>query len=73
MAEEMAHTDHDLALVTAMLAAAGVHPSEPELVALAGAYPGLRRQVEALYAVDAGDLPPASMLRAGVVEGGAAP
>ena len=56
-----------------MLAAAGVHPSVKELVALGAAYRGLRRQVDALYAVDAGDLPPASMLRAGVVEGGAPP
>ena len=53
-----------------MLGAAGVHPSEPELEALAGAYPGVRQQVEGFYAVDTGDEAPASMLRAAAIDGG---
>ena len=50
--------------VRALLEAAGVHPSEGEIRALARAYPGLRRQVDALYRVPTGDDAPATMLHA---------
>ena len=59
--------------MTAMLAVAGVHPTASELEALGAAHRRMRRQLERLYAVDTGDLPPASMLRAVAVEGGGAP
>ena len=48
----------------ALLEAAGVRPSEGEVGALARAYPGLRRQMEALYRVPTGDDAPATMLHA---------
>lgn len=60
----------DIDIVRAMLRAAGIHPSEPELQALAGAYPGLRQQVEGFYAIDTGDEAPASMLRVAAIDGG---
>lgn len=37
--------------VRGMLAEAGLPPSEPEIAALCGGYPGLRARVDALYAV----------------------
>ncbi|MCP5025099.1 MAG: hypothetical protein GY929_02335 [Actinomycetia bacterium] len=60
----------DLDIVRALLATAGIHPSEPELAALAGAYPEVRAQVEGFYAVDTSDEAPASMLRAAAIDGG---
>jgi hypothetical protein len=60
----------DIDLVRALLGVAGIHPSEPELAALAGAYPEVRAQVDGFYAVDTGDGAPASMLRAAAVDGG---
>jgi hypothetical protein len=50
--------------VRALLDAAGIHPAEDEIRALARAYPGLRRQVDALYRVPTGDDAPAAMLHA---------
>jgi hypothetical protein len=50
--------------VRALLDAAGIHPDESEVRALARAYPGLRRQVEAFYRVPTGDDAPAVMLHA---------
>jgi hypothetical protein len=54
---------NDAEVVRALLAAAGITPSDDDIDLLARGYPGLRSQVERLYAVDTGDLPPASMLR----------
>jgi len=53
----------DAEVVRALLAAAGITPSDEDIDLLAKTYPGLRSQVERLYAVDTGDLPPAGMLR----------
>jgi hypothetical protein len=50
--------------VRALLDAAGIRPGESEIRALARAYPGLRRQVDALYRVPTGDDAPVTMLRA---------
>ncbi len=60
----------DLDIVRAMLGAAGIHPHELELRALAGAYAEVRDQVEGFYAVDTADEAPASMLRAAAIDGG---
>jgi hypothetical protein len=53
-----------LAAVRVLLDAAGVSPDEREVEALARAYPGLRRQIEGLYAVPTGDDPPVTVFRA---------
>jgi hypothetical protein len=55
---------NDAEVVRALLAAAGITPSDEEIDVLGKTYPGLRRQVDRLYAVETGDLPPAGMLRA---------
>ena len=72
-AHDMGNETNDVEVVRAMLAAAGIHPSEPEIEALGAAWPGIQRQVAGLYAVDTGDEPPASMLRAAAIEGGGTP
>jgi hypothetical protein len=59
----------DAALAEALLAGAGIHPSERELASLGRLLPGLRRQVDRLYAVDTGDAAPAAHLRAAEVTG----
>jgi hypothetical protein len=54
---------NDAEVVRTLLAAAGITPSDEDIDLLGKAYPGLRRQVDRLYEVDTGDLPPAGMLR----------
>lgn len=51
------------ALVAGMLAAAGITPSEEELATLGRLQPGLRRQVDGLYAVDTADVAPTIRFR----------
>lgn len=55
---------NDAEVVRVLLEAAGITPSDKEIELLGKAYPGLQREVDRLYAVDTGDLPPAGMLRA---------
>jgi hypothetical protein len=54
---------NDADVVRALLAAAGITPSDEEIDVLAATLPGLRSQVDRFYAVETGELPPASMLR----------
>ncbi len=61
----------DVALVGAILAGAGITPSDREVASLRRLLPGLRAQVDRLYAVDTGDAAPAAHLRAAEILGSA--
>jgi hypothetical protein len=57
-------SEEALVAVRCLLGAAGIDPGPRELHALARAYPGIRRQVEALYRVPTDDDVPVTMLHA---------
>lgn len=56
--------DDHLEAVRTLLGAAGIEAPDDDLGSLARVYPGIRRKMERLYAVDVGDEVTAAVFRA---------
>jgi hypothetical protein len=57
-------SDATEAAVRALVEAARIHPTDKEVTVLARLYPGLRREIEALYSVPTDDDAPVTIRQA---------